>query len=319
MSDIKVSINCITYNHEPYIRDCLDGLLMQKTNFKYEILVHDDASTDKTSDIIREYEQKYPDIIKPIYQTENQYSKGVKISFTYQYPRAQGKYIAFCEGDDYWTDPNKLQMQYDFMEEHEECSMACHNSVRYQFSNNKELIENAFEKEGYIPIEQFLYVTIGKFVATASIFFRKSILDNYPQFLKDCPIGDLPLRIYSAHVGKVYYSEKVMSVYRCGIPGSWTNRGNNKEYINYFNLKMIDCFEKFDEFTNYQYTDTIKKAVWRYNYSRCIISYDFKGIYNHPYTKIVNSKKRIMMFKFACLFPRITKICLRLRQKCKKG
>ena len=115
VSNIKqsplVSITCLTYNHAPYLRQCLDGFVMQKTSFPIEILIYDDASEDGTQDIIREYERKYPDLIKPIYQTENQYSKGVKVEFVYNYPRAKGKYIAFCEGDDYWTDPNKLQKQ----------------------------------------------------------------------------------------------------------------------------------------------------------------------------------------------------------------
>ena len=100
--DILVSISCITYNHEKYIRDALEGFLMQKTDFKYEILIHDDASTDNTAKIIREYEEKYPDLIKPIYQKENQWSKGnYRISSTFNIPRAKGKYIAFCEGDDF--------------------------------------------------------------------------------------------------------------------------------------------------------------------------------------------------------------------------
>ena len=115
-NEILVSICCITYNHEKYIRDAIEGFLMQKTDFPFEVLIHDDASTDGTADIIREYETKYPDIIKPIYQTENQYSKGIKISATYNYPRAKGKYIALCEGDDYWIDPYKLQKQVDFLE-----------------------------------------------------------------------------------------------------------------------------------------------------------------------------------------------------------
>lgn len=121
-----LSICCLAYNHAPYIRQCLDGFMMQKTDFAFEVLIHDDASTDGTADIIREYEAKYPDIIKPIYQTENQYSKGIKISGTYQFPRAKGKYIAMCEGDDYWTDPLKLQKQVDFLEKNEDYVLCCH-------------------------------------------------------------------------------------------------------------------------------------------------------------------------------------------------
>ena len=123
MTTPLVSICCITYNHAPYIRQCLDGFVMQKTNFTFEVLVHDDASTDDTADIIREYEARYPGIIKPIYQTENQYSQGVNVNRTYNYPRAHGKYIALCEGDDYWTDPLKLQKQVDFLEANENVMM----------------------------------------------------------------------------------------------------------------------------------------------------------------------------------------------------
>lgn len=112
-----VSISCITYNHESYIRQCLEGFMMQKCNFDFEILIHDDASTDGTIEIIKEYQEKYPDIIKPIFQIENQYSKGVRgINPRFNFPRAKGKYIALCEGDDYWTDPLKLQKQVDFLE-----------------------------------------------------------------------------------------------------------------------------------------------------------------------------------------------------------
>lgn len=121
-----VSISCITYNHVNFIRDAIEGFLMQETTFPVEILIHDDASTDGTVDIIREYAEKYPHLFKPIYQTENQYSKGVKISSTYNFPRAQGKYIALCEGDDYWTDPMKLQKQVEFLEENEDYSFSCH-------------------------------------------------------------------------------------------------------------------------------------------------------------------------------------------------
>ncbi len=109
-----VSICSITYQHAPYIRQCLDGFLMQKTDFAFEVLIHDDASTDGTEEIIREYEAKYPDIIKPLYEEENQWVKGRRGSRTFNFPRAKGKYIAMCEGDDYWTDPLKLQKQVDF-------------------------------------------------------------------------------------------------------------------------------------------------------------------------------------------------------------
>ena len=121
-----VSINCIAYNQERYISDAIEGFLRQQTDFGYEILIHDDASTDRTAGIIEDYTRRYPDLIKPLYQTENQYSKGIKVGTAFNLPRAKGKYVAFCEGDDYWTDPEKLQKQVDYMESHPECSMCCH-------------------------------------------------------------------------------------------------------------------------------------------------------------------------------------------------
>jgi glycosyltransferase involved in cell wall biosynthesis len=130
MNDILVSICCITYNHEKYIKDALDSFIMQKTNFNFEILIHDDASTDKTAEIIREYELRHPNLIKPIYQAENQYSKGVKVG-KFNIERAQGKYIAVCEGDDYWIDPYKLQKQVDYMSANPECLMCVHASYTW--------------------------------------------------------------------------------------------------------------------------------------------------------------------------------------------
>ena len=117
------------YNHEKYIKDALDSFLMQKTDFPFEVLIHDDASTDRTGEIIREYEKKYPHIIKPIYQTENQYSKGIKnISGLFNFPRAQGRYIAMCEGDDYFTDPYKLKKQVEYLDAHPDCSLCFHSA-----------------------------------------------------------------------------------------------------------------------------------------------------------------------------------------------
>lgn len=123
-----VSICCLTYNHASFIKACLDGFLAQKTDFPIEILVHDDASTDGTDAIIRDYAERYPQIIYPLYEDENQYSKGMQneMDIVYNYARARGKYIATCEGDDYWTDPLKLQKQVDFLEEHPDYSVCFH-------------------------------------------------------------------------------------------------------------------------------------------------------------------------------------------------
>lgn len=127
-----VTIRCITYNHEPYIRQCLEGFVMQKTTFPFEAIVHDDASTDGTATIIREYAEKYPNIIKPIYETENQYSKHDGSLSRIMNKHMRGKYIAMCEGDDYWTDPLKLQKQVDLLENNPLASLCCGGYISKQ-------------------------------------------------------------------------------------------------------------------------------------------------------------------------------------------
>ena len=125
---VLVAIKCLVYNHEPYLRDCLQGFVMQKTDFPIVVIVHDDASTDNSAAIIREYAEKYPDIIRPIYEIENQYSKGdgsLGRVMNKAVDAIGAKYIAYCEGDDYWTDPLKLQKQVDFLEANPEYDMVC--------------------------------------------------------------------------------------------------------------------------------------------------------------------------------------------------
>lgn len=149
-----VTIRCMVYNHEPYLRQCLDGFVMQRTNFPFEAIVHDDASTDGSADIIREYAEKYPDIIKPIFETENQYSKGGGVMWkkinAALHP--ESKYYAYCEGDDYWCDPHKLQLQVDFLESHPDYYMTCH-AFKYYLQDEEKFVVHDFVKG--LPMEEF--------------------------------------------------------------------------------------------------------------------------------------------------------------------
>lgn len=156
MNEIMVSICCLTYNHEKFIKDALEGFVNQKTSFKYEILIHDDASTDGTVEIIKEYEKKYPDLIKPIYQKENQYSKKIRATLTYQFPRANGKYIAMCEGDDYWIDENKLQKQFDILEKNNDISLCVHDSISKNYKTNTEKRIGGYDKDIILNLRQYL-------------------------------------------------------------------------------------------------------------------------------------------------------------------
>ncbi|AEL26811.1 glycosyltransferase family 2 protein [Cyclobacterium marinum] len=148
-----VSICCTTFNHASYIKDCLDGILMQETTFDFEVLIYDDASTDGTSEIIEAYQEKYPKKIFPICSKENNFSKGVRgMSFVYNIPRAKGKYLALCEGDDYWTAKDKLQRQVEFMEKNPDIVFTFHNFRRKEGDSLKNpfLYPPSFNKDVYV-------------------------------------------------------------------------------------------------------------------------------------------------------------------------
>ena len=254
MADLPlVSICCETYNHEKYIRDAIDGFLMQKTDFAYEIIIHDDASTDQTADIIRSYADNNPNII-PILQAENQHSKGVRILSTFVYPIVRGKYIALCEGDDYWTDPGKLQKQIDYMEEHPECTLCVHASS--DISESGEFIKKRcrYKSSRMIPADEIIFQG-GGFCSFASIVYPRRLAFSRPLYFAQSPVGDVPLFIFLATQGQTYYFHDDMSCYRTGVPGSWTLRiGDGPLEVRLrFQESMANFYKSFDELSEYKY------------------------------------------------------------------
>lgn len=211
---MMVSVICQTYNHENYIVDCLESLVSQKVDFRYEILVHDDASTDKTAEIIRGFEKKYPDLIKPIYQKVNQWSLGKKVLTGIQLPRCTGKYVAICEGDDYWIDSLKLQKQVNYLENNPDCTMSFHNAIEHWSDNRKK--DSMFS---HIVDRVYSGLELYKewIVPTASVVFRRNILmSQYADCLANSHFiyKDIILFLLAAKCGRVVGMKDVMSVYR---------------------------------------------------------------------------------------------------------
>ena len=221
-NEVLLTIRCITYNHEHFIRQCLDGFVMQKTNFRFEAIVHDDASTDGTANIIREYAEKYPDIIKPIFETENQYSKHDGSLGRIMNSHMHGKYIAICEGDDYWTDPYKLQKQVDFLESHPDYSMCFHSAIHHL--EEDVIKKNPDEKQDrlFSEINDRDYVGTEIYekwiVPTASVIYRKKVIDSeiYKKATtnRNFIYGDIVLFLSCTQIGKIRGIPDVMSVYR---------------------------------------------------------------------------------------------------------
>lgn len=256
--DIVVSIVCTAYNHEKYIREALDGFIMQKTDFAYEVLIHDDASTDKTPAIIKEYEKKYPDIIKAIYQKENQYSQGVKIGNTFLYPRAKGKYIALCEGDDYWIDPLKLQKQVNALNAHSELDVCAHSA---KMLKGKQYIgEIKPSKQNIVFSPEEVILGGGGFVATNSLMFRKEALVTETSYNKILSL-DYVVQIQGSLRGGMLYLNDCMSVYRRFAENSWTVRMNNIKELVEHNEKVKQMLSLLDKDTRCEYHTVISKKI----------------------------------------------------------
>jgi len=244
-----VSICCLTYNHATFIVQAMDSFLMQRTIFPIEIIIHDDASTDNTADIIREYAVKDKRIIT-ILQTENQYSKGINPAVKYLFPIARGKYIAACEGDDYWTDPFKLQKQVDFLEANPDYSISFHAAEHLDVNSGRKIIHRYKCKNGFrFFTAKDAIRKSGGFMTTNSMVFRTEFITHLPEWVINAPAGDFALSLLLASKGHIGYFDEIMSVYRRNVPGSMTshfycNLSNLSKLIKNTN-KMLFGFNKY--------------------------------------------------------------------------
>ena len=260
-----VSINALAYNHEKYIEDALDGFLMQKTDFPFEVIIHDDASTDNTANIIKRYAEKFPNIIRPILQTENQYSKNPRAISRFIRAKARGKYTALCECDDYWTSSSKLQSQIDILEQDNEISLVFQNAMIYEYNENGEIIDKRKHtnglKTGFVTIDKVLEK---KIIPSASVVYKKVNFDNFLE--ASFPVGDTPAFMYLAKFGKLYYVDEVCSVYRLLTTGAVKSQLSTIEK----NLAFIPYYKKLGkEFSEFGLDELIDKLILR-RYERII-------------------------------------------------
>ena len=291
-----VSVISKAYNHEPYIRDCLEGFLMQKTTFPVEYIIHDDASTDHTADIIREYYEKRPDLFHVIIERENQYSQHKVITHPL-FLMAQGKYIALCEGDDYWTDPLKLQKQSDFMETHPDYSLCCHNAIIWNMKNNNQHPFYEDYPECDFSIEYILTNRDG-LIRTGSMFFRSELVTVLLKYREKCHVGDLPLAICMAKNGKIHFHKEIMSIYRICSKGSWTEKSTDISH------------QYYDINSRVKWFDHIRTLVGCDNAIDTRISRDilFVNMYEANYKSFKN-RYSLILYKRLPMFGRFLFIC----------
>ncbi|MBQ0215601.1 glycosyltransferase [Proteus vulgaris] len=217
---VYISCICIAYNHELYIKDSLDSILAQISEYRFEIIIHDDLSTDKTRDILLEYKNKFPNIIKLILQKENQFSQGKKL-IPIAASEAIGDYICLCEGDDYWINKNKIQKQFEELEKNKNLNICFTAAKGLNLSTNKyTLLSNHSKNNKYFTCSDIIRGG-GDFMPTASIMLRKCVFENLPQWYLTAPVGDYFLQIYGASNGALFLSN-ITSIYRVNSVGSWS-------------------------------------------------------------------------------------------------
>lgn len=261
-----VSVIILTYNHSAFIADAIEGILHQKTGKTFEVFIYDDMSTDGTQEIIRKYEKEYPNLISSFCSQVNMFHESDDyVSYLQKIYKkhTKGEYIAVCEGDDYWCDTNKLQLQIEYMEAHPECSLCAHSSIRRDYYKNEEYPQRPYIGNQVLRDEDVIKQSNGS-LPTASLFFRREAF-----FLKgDFPttdVGDIVQQLYALSNGYIYYIDKEMCVYRYGHSNSWTDAVTTNAQKLYIHLiGMIRFYNQYNAWSNYKYDNAVKWQVLRY-------------------------------------------------------
>ena len=308
-NNIIVSIKCLTYNHEPFIRQCLEGFVMQKTTFRFEAIVHDDASTDNTARIIQEYADKYPDIIKPLYENENQYSKHDGALDRIVDSHLKGKYIAICEGDDYWIDPYKLQKQVDFLEANQDFGLV-HTAFDYLGDdvNLNECSEDTTKRNLEIinNKEDLIYSILdgNRYrIQTLTVLIRSDIYTKVVGELKSYNslflMGDTQLWVAISSYSKIKFLPEITSVYRLHR-GSACHQEDLRKKFRF----LLSCSEMRVFMSKKYLHDVGKLSRFQKEYKRALIKYKCLDDSYKPFIELqFNSYFEELMFKVLSLKP----------------
>nr|WP_237666056.1 glycosyltransferase [Vibrio sp. V30_P3S12P165] len=318
-----VSICCIVYNQEDYIEDAINGFLIQETDFPFEILIHDDASTDNTDKIIRKYELLYPNIIKVIYQKENQHSQGKRIiPIAARY--CSGEFVALCEGDDYWISPLKLQQQYETLidnpnidicftaafdedAESKQRKSLCHYTDRTKIFSLSEVVRGG-----------------GGFMPTASLMIRSVIFDKLPDWYNNAPVGDYYLQVLSSVKGGAIYLPLTSCVYRTNAVGSWSLRQKKLDAYKLYKrvLLHIDCLDNLTGYNALKSDINYIKSLILINVTPSLLlskEFDIANkaiILSWKYNSFLNLKQTSLYFLSSC--PSLTRKILIFYKYCQK-
>ncbi len=277
---ITVSILCMAYNHEDYIRDALEGFLMQEAPFAYEILINEDASTDGTAAILKEYVDRYPDRVRVLFQEENQYHKVQSIYEDILLPLAKGRYIALCEGDDYWTDPHKLADQVAFLEEHPEVRACVTNTEVLDCRSNTVVRRvNTSVKAHALSMRGLVQHLPEDGFQTSSLLVRKDSFALPKELVADT-FGDLSRAVYFAATGGFWYLPQTTGVYRYFSKGSFSERTYGKDRETYHAQldDLIGFLKRAETYCGEEYREVFEEEIRRQTVFRLILEKQYKTI-----------------------------------------
>lgn len=251
---ILVSVGMPTYGQEQFIAEAVLGVLSQQCDFEIELIVADDCSPDNTAEIVQHIIETHPNgsWVKYIRHEKN---KGAIPNFAWTFSQAKGNYIAACEGDDYWTDPLKLQKQVDFLEKNPEYSIVFHKVKEVDVNGIP--VQNALNRADIEETYDINYLATGNFIHTPSVVFKKNF-SKFPEWIDMSPIGDYPLHMLNAQHGLIKYLPEEMAAYRIGS-GIWSSQTRIHQFVNtLFTLKLLITY-----FSNQQ--DIKERLLVQYN------------------------------------------------------
>lgn len=311
--NVKVSVAMITYNHEQFIAQAIEGVLMQRTDFAYELIIGEDCSTDGTRAIVRAYGEKYPGLVRPLLSNRNQ---GGYANFLATWRACRGQYVALCEGDDYWTHARKLQEQVDFLDRNPDCTI-CFHDIQVVFEDGSRpprIRRPVVVKHKYALVD----LLRGNFVPTCSAMVRGGVVDDFPDWFYGVSVGDWPFLVLHARYGKIGYLDKTMASYRVHSGGVWGGTSSEQRM-----LGLVDLLEHMNAHLDFQYSRVINETISKTHFWLAVHYMDcgrpadaraslMKSLSRQP----VNSRiKRLDMATLVArlYFPRIHRVLRRLR------
>jgi len=277
MQKSKLTVVTTTYNQEKFIKDCIEGIVNQKTSFPFQLIISDDCSTDETRNIIKEYQKKYPDIVKPIFREKNLGAMG---NFVQTLNEVHTEYVALCDGDDYWTDMSKLQKQVDFLDKNKDYTI-CYHLTKVVFEDNS-------EEPSVYPLcdeteQTFKDLLSGNNIPANTVVYRWLFKDK-DSFIKEFPDdiipGDYYVHLMHGRKGKIHLINKQMSIYRRQKDGMWYETIKSGPKIDFYiknGIKIINFYvqaeknleinnDDFDELCDYAIIDVLNAAFRTCNY-----------------------------------------------------